>query len=110
MTKHIENSDRGITLNKSLAWTMAGGLVGMGLYVGLTIATLSTKVDNLANVSGAARVERNGVEVRVRILENTASQYQAQFEALNLSLSEIKQDQREMNALLRQFLNQRLSP
>ena len=35
----IESSDRGITLNKQLAWTIGGGLIGAGLYVGLTIAT-----------------------------------------------------------------------
>lgn len=26
----IENSDRGITLNKQLAWTIGGGLIGAG--------------------------------------------------------------------------------
>ncbi len=40
----IESSDRGITLNKQLAWTIGVGLIGAGLYVGLTIATLSTQV------------------------------------------------------------------
>ena len=39
----IENSNRGITLNKSLAWTVACGLVGAGLWVGIQVATLRGK-------------------------------------------------------------------
>lgn len=47
-TIRIENSDRGVTLNKSLAWTVGCGLIGAGLYVGLSIATMTTKLDESA--------------------------------------------------------------
>lgn len=32
-TQRIENSDRGITLNKQLAWTVGCGLIGAGASV-----------------------------------------------------------------------------
>lgn len=101
----IENSDRGITLNKSLAWTMAGGLIGAGLYVGLQIATLSSGLDEMARSSVEARNSRAQIEGRVRVLENGAAQSRVQFDALYQSLQEIKTDQRESNELLRQLLN-----
>ncbi len=44
----IENSDRGITLNKSLAWIVACGLVGAGLWVGIQVATLRGEAAGLS--------------------------------------------------------------
>lgn len=44
------------------------------------------------------------VEVRVRALENNASRQDARFEALKQSLDEVKDGQRETNALLRQLM------
>lgn len=44
----IENSDRGITINKSLAWTMVAGLLGAGLWLGAQMAEVKTSLDVLA--------------------------------------------------------------
>lgn len=101
----IENSDRGITLNKSLAWTVGCGLVGAGLYVGLAMATLTTRLDEVARGGTEAANQRERLEVRVRALENSAAQNRIQFDTLYTSLQEIKQDQRESNQLLRQLIN-----
>ena len=65
----IENSDRGITLNKQLAWTIGGGLIGAGLYVGLTIATLSTQVAQSRDAWQEATLARQQLETRVRVVE-----------------------------------------
>ncbi|MFP3383219.1 MULTISPECIES: hypothetical protein [Tritonibacter] len=60
----IENSDRGITLNKSLAWTVACGLVGAGLWVGLQVATLRGETESLAQTINGLRVDLTASEAR----------------------------------------------
>jgi len=108
VSRHIiENSDRGITLNKSLAWTIGCGLIGAGLYAGLNMATLTTRLDDVSSRSAMATQDRSQLEVRVRLLENAQSQSTARFESLFQSLQELKTDQRESNRLLRQLLQGR---
>ena len=60
----IENSDRGITLNKSLAWTVACGLVGAGLWVGLQVATLRGETTALSQTINGLRVDLTASEAR----------------------------------------------
>ncbi len=64
----IENSDRGITLNKSLAWTVACGLVGAGLWVGVQVATLRGQTTNLAHTIDALRIDLTASEARQNAL------------------------------------------
>ncbi len=104
----IENSDRGVTLNKSLAWTIGCGLIGAGLYVGTTIATLSTQMNDVSTRSELAAKERAQIESRVRGLENSQAQSGARFDAMFESLQEVKNEARETNRLLRQVLQGRL--
>lgn len=106
----IENSDRGITLNKSLAWTMAVGFVAGGIYLGTNLASLTAATQNLSaaliETRAAVAEERQSVariETRVRTLENNASRTGAEFDALRRSLDEVKEAQRETNVLLRQL-------
>lgn len=65
----IENSDRGITLNKQLAWTIGCGLIGAGLYVGLQIATMAGQIHAGAQNLLDAKTERGELSARVRVLE-----------------------------------------
>ena len=60
----IENSDRGITLNKSLAWTVACGLVAAGLWVGLQVATLRGETAGLSQTINGLRVDLTASEAR----------------------------------------------
>jgi len=87
----IENSDRGITLNKSLAWTVAGGLVGAGLWVGTQLATVQGETRSLADSINAMRVDmtaadsqQTALSVRVRANETNLAR---QDERLSLILS-----------------------
>mgnify|MGYP007087656129 CR=1 FL=1 len=100
----IENSDRGVTLNKGLAWTIGTGLIGAGLYVGLTIANLTSALDNQNDQITEARESRVSIELRVRALENSAAGTEVQFRNLSAGLDEVKAAQRETNALLRQLV------
>lgn len=110
MTQRIENSDRGITLNKGLAWTMACGMVGAGLWVGIQLASVTTGMDQMSRNSADATAARLSLEVRIRALENSATQTRVQYETLYQTMQEIKTDQRESNELLRRILNERPRP
>lgn len=106
----IENSDRGITLNKSLAWTLASALALGGMWVGTNVTKLAASTDALAlaltraeATASSDRAAAIAVEARVRALENLTTRQDARFDALNKSLDELKDAQRETNTLLRKM-------
>ena len=87
----IENSDRGITLNKTLAWVMACGLIGAGITFGTQMATLSGETEALARTINGLRGDLNASEARqtaltVRVRANETS-LARQDERLSLILS-----------------------
>jgi hypothetical protein len=100
----IENSDGGVTLTKPFAWTVGTGLIGAGVYVGLTIASLTTAVQAQGVQISEGKVERSQVEYRVRNLETNAAGIEVQFRNLSSALEEVKASQRETNTLLRQLV------
>lgn len=110
MNKIIENADRGVTLNKQLAWTMLVALVGAVWWGGSTITKLQASTENLVDAVSETRStiadERQtarALEARVRALEASATRQNAQFEALSKGMDELKTQQRETNALLRKI-------
>lgn len=100
----IENSDRGITLTKPLAWSILVSVVGAVWFGGSTVASLSQSTQSVIATMSAMQATSTQVEVRVRALENNASRQDARFEGLKQSLDEVKDGQRETNALLRQMM------
>lgn len=48
-TRMIENSDRGITINKSLAWSMLVAVVGGGIWLGSVVTEAKNGVQNLSD-------------------------------------------------------------
>ena len=86
----IENSDHGITLNKQLAWTIGGGLICSGLYVGLTIATLSTQVAQSRDAWHEATLARQQLETRVRAVEIAQASQTSDLRAIQVGITEIK--------------------
>ena len=100
----IENSDRGITLAKPLAWSILVSISTAVFFGGVTIASIGSSTQNVIDKLTAMQVISTQVEVRVRALENNASRQDARFEALKQSLDEVKDGQRETNALLRQLM------
>lgn len=99
----IENSDRGITLAKPLAWTMLVSVIGAVWYGGSTVASLSHSTQSLVTSMATYQSAMSQVETRVRALENNASRQDARFDGLKQSLDEVKQAQRETNTLLREL-------
>lgn len=100
----IENSDRGITLNKGLAWTILMALVSSVWWGGATITRLQSDVQGLTSAISERRTENGGLESRVRALENGSSRTDAQLDALGQALSEIRAEQRATNDLLRRLV------
>lgn len=99
----IENSERGVTLNKTLAWAMLLSLVSLVWFGGTTVSNLQNSTESLASLLVDTRQTASAVEARVRALETNASRAGAEFHALRQSLDEVKQVQRETNELLRQL-------
>ena len=100
----IENSDRGITLNKGLAWTILMALVSGVWWGGATITRLQSDVQSLTAAVSERRSENGGLEGRVRALESGSSRAGAQLEALSRSMDEMRAEQRATNDLLRRIL------
>ena len=106
----IENNERGITINKALAWTMLVSVTGLIWWGGGTLASLQGAADRLTSALTetremivAERANSAQLEARVRALENSATRQDTRFDALSLSINELKQQARETNALLREL-------
>ena len=99
----IENSDRGITLAKPLAWTILVSVIGAVWYGGFTVASLSSSTNSMVHAVSAQQAAITQVEVRVRALENNASRQAARSDGLKQSLDEVQEAQRETNTLLREL-------
>lgn len=97
----IQSDERGITLNKPLAYTMLAALCSLVWYGGTTVASLEGATEALATAIKETREEtrqalsedrRSAVqlEVRVRALEGSANRLDVRLEGLSSSLDEVK--------------------
>ena len=93
----IESGERGLTLTRNLAWTIASALVAAGLWVGMQVATLrgdtlqlTRAIDTLrAELSAeitASEAREGALAARVRANETSLAR---QDERLSLILSAI---------------------
>ena len=106
----IDNTDRGITVNKALAWTMLVSVTGLIWWGGGTLASLQGAAERLTvalmetrEMIVAERASSAQLEARVRALENSAVRQDVRFDALSASIDELKQQARESNDLLREL-------
>ena len=106
----FEQNERGITINKALAWTMLASVTGVIWWGGGTLASLRSAADRLTSALTetremimAERASSAQLEARVRVLENSAARQDVRFDALSLSINELKQQARETNTLLREL-------
>lgn len=81
MRPMVENSDRGITLNKSLAWAILTALVAGGFWVGVQVTRMET---------GLSVLSTRQFEDRAAIQANTA-------QIVSLRESNQRVDQRLLN-------------
>jgi septal ring factor EnvC (AmiA/AmiB activator) len=86
----IENSDRGITLNKTLAWGIASSLVVGGLWVGIELTTLSGNIQNLTD-QYRSLVDRQAEDrLDIRSQGNQINQMQTQSARVEQRLNNIE--------------------
>lgn len=102
----IENSDRGLTINKSLAWTILSALVGAGIYFGIQTGTTASAIEDLKDEVTTATGKRDGLEVRVRALEIGESARAMAISHMTKTMNEIQIAQKENNRLLRELIRQ----
>lgn len=98
----IENSDRGLTINKQLGWSMLVVLVGLVWWGGSTLAQLQSATTALTaalqETRGLIANERTTaaqIEVRVRTLETQAGRTD---EKLANILSAVTRIERQLEA------------
>lgn len=108
----IENSERGITITSTLAWTIVVSLIAGALGFGTLTASLAAAVSDLQDdlrgidkVLDQAALARSAIDARVRIVEISDSANQARFQALADSIVEIKDAQKEILMLIRERVN-----
>lgn len=117
----IENSDRGITLAKPLAWTMLVGLLSGGVWVGGTIGSvrseLGSLVDKVSEQQAAASVratrddqDRQSMEARLRAVEVSRAQDASEIGALRRDLSDFRSELKEATRLLQEAMERRPAP
>jgi len=83
----IQSDDRGITINKTLAWMILGGLLTAGLYGGTQVHTLQTAVDRQAedrkqiqtNAKAISDLQRNNATTQLRL--NNIERYTSETRA-----------------------------
>lgn len=111
MGKVIENSDRGLTINKGLAWTVLSALVLAGVWVGTQTATMSSGIrelqGDLDQAVSQVTVEadkRDRLAARVRSLEAKSAARDASYAHLSRGMQDLQSQLGENNRLLRQLL------
>ena len=107
----ILTDDRGVTLTKSLAWTILTALVVSIFWFGATIESLKNTstllaagIDERRMELNEAKSERFQIERRVSLLEVEFGKQTVRFDNLRKALEELKETQSEMNLLLRNLL------
>jgi hypothetical protein len=101
MSGHIENSDRGITLSKSLAWTLIVGLVGGGFWVGSSLSGLQSTVNTLSTSFSEIKAVNAAQTARVTALERAQSRDAARMAELGRVLERIDDKLDDLSKQLR---------
>jgi hypothetical protein len=97
----IENSDRGITLNKSLAWTILVALVSLVWWGGATITNLQGTTMDIRRLIDAEKLAADGRETRIRNLEMATSSDRSTLASVQRDVARLLTGQEETNRLLR---------
>lgn len=104
---HIEVSDRGITLSKTLAWTIVTGLVLAAFWLGSEMRGTQEALKSLVAQQNDSRVEtadfRRDTDRRIRILESSRASNDSELVALRRDVTSVSQDIRDMKELLERY-------
>ena len=85
----IQSDERGITLNKTLAWTMLVTLLGGAFWLGSMLNDVAGKIETVAEVQQQAQREAAEVRARVSALERSEARGDARLENILQLLARI---------------------
>lgn len=111
VTKHMEVSDRGVTLSKGLAWTVVTGLVAAAFWLGSEMRHTQTTLEGLVSQQAERHAEtmsyRRDIEQqareqdrRIRVLEAARQASTSEMTALRRDLTGFRQDMRDLKELI----------
>ena len=103
----IENSDRGITVNKALAWTIVSGLLAGGFFMGSELASTKAILTELKQGSESSRLEMkrvtDGIDARLRAVETSRASDATEIIGLRREIGDFRGEVRELTRLLREI-------
>lgn len=100
----IENSDRGITLSKPLAWAILSSLAVLIWWGSTTVTSLQTAIATLTVATSESRGANTAMDARMRTVENAQTRVDATLNGMQIALQEIKEQNRAIEQLFRQYL------
>lgn len=114
MKQHIQVGDRGITLSKSLAWTIVAGLVGAAVWLGIEVGNTRSTLDGLVAAQEVRHAEtqriRRDTDLRLRALETARATDGGEIAALRRDLTSFREDIRDLKDILRTLERRLVQP
>lgn len=115
MTTHVETSKQGITIDKSLAWTMVVGLISAGIYLGSEMRHSRTQLEGvmmqlnemkLTSTQFRSEQVRAAAELdgRLRVVETMRASDSTELNAIRREMTDLKTDIRVLSTDLREAL------
>jgi hypothetical protein len=101
----ITDEDRGLTINKSLAWTMLTGIFAGGLWLGVQLTETQSAIQAMQQDAKDRNAEevvnRREIDARLRTLEQSRVGDASEIAALRRDLNELRPELRELTSLIR---------
>lgn len=86
----IENSDRGVTLSKPLAWMIFVAVVSAVWTGATTIAGLANSTDAVVKALSVTQLHTSQMEARIRAVEIAQASQTSDLRSIQLGITEIK--------------------
>lgn len=98
----IENSDRGVTLNKSLAWTILTAVLAGGIWVGIEVNAARQGVEMLAQRQAEDRADIRANAAEISALRSTNARVDQRLTAIEQSARRTEETMQEILRFLRE--------
>ena len=97
----IENSDRGLTINKGLAWTILSSFLIGGMWVGIQVNSSSTGLQTIAERQNEDRAEIRENRAAINDLRSSNARIDQRLGGIENSLSKTETNVSEILRYLR---------
>lgn len=91
LTPRIQSDERGITLNKSLAWTIVVAMILGGMWVGARDADTKARLITLETMTRDRAAQISNLDGRIRPLENQSEVVRSQLIEIGRGIERIEQ-------------------